>query len=70
MGMLCDVVSLPEATCVRGHKDAVVVVCVICCSGGGLVWGWVLEWRPRCCGPPIWVLLTFKFAMLLFLISV
>jgi len=40
---LCDVVLLPEATCVRDHKDAIVVVCVIWCSDGGLGWGLVLE---------------------------
>ena len=53
LNVLCDVVSLPEATCVRDRMGAIVVVCVICCSGGEPDWGWVLEWRPRCCGLPI-----------------
>jgi len=52
LNILCDVVSLLEATCVRDRVDAIVVVCVMCYSGGGLDWGWVLEWRPRCCGLP------------------
>jgi len=56
LNILCDVVSLPEATGVRDRMDAIVVVCVICCSGGGLDWDWVLEWQPRCCeSEPVYV---------------
>jgi len=66
---VCHVVELPEATCVRDHMEAIVVVGVMCCSCGGLDWGGVLEQRPRCCGLPMEVLLTFEFAVLLVLIS-
>jgi len=50
LNVLCDMVSLPEATCVRDRMDAIVVVGVVSYPGGGLDWGLVLEWRPLCCG--------------------
>jgi len=57
LDVLCDVVELPEATCVRDRMDAIVVVGVVSYPGGGLYWDLVLklrlvvvDFRFGCCG--------------------
>ena len=45
LNVLCGVVELPEATCVRDRMDVIVVVGVVSYPGGGLYWDLVLKLR-------------------------